>query len=192
MLAKRWKAILLILAYFGVAVGGYVYFAAQNPLTQLSKVTTQERFGEVQTDLSTYLFESVKGYLYYEQEPQSFPDQLGVFPLSDEVQKQGDKVLQELIASLDDLEEELPEDWPQVDSSFSTSVSENGYSQNRVRILPKTQAGVAVSVSVDREFRSEYEDYGLYSTGIGLEIAVVIDGPSQKIVSVVNSASESW
>lgn len=189
VLKKRWKLFVLVLGYLGVAVGGYVYFAAQNPLTQLTKVANQEQFTDVQTDLSQYLTENIKGYVYYEQLPAKVPESFGGFPLTEEAQKQGDAVMLQHTKNIDELDTQMQMDWPHAITKSSTTVNAYGYSENRVRVLPKTRAGVSVSISVDKEIMSDLESYG---TGTSIELGVVIDGPTQTIVSVVDTGMENW
>ena len=187
-LKRRWKIIAMIVIYVGVAVGGYAYFAAQNPITQLSKVASTAELTSVEKEAKDFFTKTVKAYVFEDQTKFTFPSELGGFPLTAEAQEQGTELMKQHFSEIDGMAE------PEYDQSMgpgtvTTVVDPYSYEESRLRPLPNRQAGIAVMLTIEREFQGSDETF---SNGQGMELGLILDGPSQTITRVTDSSQEGW
>lgn len=182
-LKRRWKIIVMLVVYVGVAVGGYAYFAAQNPITQLSKVASTTQLTAVEKETRDFFSTTLKGYVFEDQTEFEFPAELGDFPLSTDAQEQGTKLIKQHFIDIDGLSD------PDYEESFeggtvTTVVDPYSYDESRIRPLPNRQAGIAVSITIEKERQNSDQSF---SNGQSVELGIIVDGPTQTITSVTDS-----
>lgn len=187
-LKRRWKIIVMLVIYVGVAVGGYAYFAAQNPITQLSKVASTTQLTAVEKEAKEFLSTTVKGYVVEDQTEFEFPTELGGFPVTQEAQDEGAELMKQHFGEIDSLRAE--EQGPTFAGGTATIVVDPYlYEDSRIRPLPNRQAGIAVSTSVEIEFQNSEETF---QSGTSMELGVIVDGPTQTITTITDSTYQGW
>ena len=187
-LKRRWKIVVMLVIYVGVAVGGYAYFAAQNPTTQLSKVAATAQLTSVEKESKDFFAATVKAYVFEDQTEFEFPSELGGFPLTAEAQEQGTELIKRHFSEIDDMAK-ADSDQSGEGGTITTVVDPYSYEESRLRPLPNRQAGIAVMLTIEREFQGSDETF---SNGQSMELGFILDGPSQTITKVTDSSVEGW
>lgn len=187
---QRWKMIIAVIIYVGVAAGGYAYFAVQNPVTQLARVASTQTLTSVQADLREVLSRAAEDYVSLDIKDVEFPATLGGLPVSDEAAKEGVRVIEdlfELIETTDREEMGIPNDPNGITTIFVDR--DANYGSERIRPLPARTAGVTTGVAVQIEY---YDGTNQFGSSWYTELGVIVDGPSQTITQAVDPNMVGW
>lgn len=191
MRTSRWKLVAALIVYVGVAAGGYAYFAAQNPTTQLARVADMPTLIGVQQGMSDFLKETARGYVYDGLKETEIPDEFGGLKVTDRAKVDGAKQLDRLFLEIDSAREEDIEQWGAPGGITSVHVGEDDFYtiSPRIRPLPGRQAGIVGQVSVTIEY---YDGDNRQGAGTYTELGMTVDGATQTITAIVNPMEKGW